>query len=729
MCQAIGICLKITGYIDSNNRYGIRFDGIDKLNNQIYTVDYIINDINKLKKYEIVDEDYYDGVDIFETYAIPDVTGYGRVSTTNINIFVEQINTYVETPYLDNKYPLNTSMPSILITSGGTGELGTGKVIPYGNGAIIDYPNSTLQNPTELFMNFAFAQISKVKHEDSGKSKLVIDNPFVTWEKSSYGTINPHKYYDRIRAYQDYWKKYQKHISLDVRFDPRLELFDDVVFDIKNGINCCGIVEEYSINYEGSFKGTLTLRNSNEVSDDLTLEFLEQYSSFQIEGSGGVKQIEYSINGKGWNTYNIKTSDYEVLHLHQGDKLQLRGKLTSLEGQRIRTGRCRLSGLIMSLFDNSLTIKGYALQHLFENAQVVGIDNENLLNAIKVSEMSYNTVFGNYFEEDVILKIPAKDILANSIYSMFGNTDVKITLDLTNAEVLHSSSIYTISSNSSGEYDLIFGKKLTTLPASYINGFSGRTINYYFKEFGFDEIPLFDVNNAVVNGNFKNIYTAKLYTDNYMIANSSVIKNNSYMTTTCYKLSGSRWNVLQTPTATRNRDGSITLSGNGSVGFSVYNISNFEKYADCSSIFYPTTLNLNNNTDVILAFRSLTDRRDMLSSKLSSQINIWYWNNQKTFFIDSSHLAPTIDLSGDILTITPQGDENKFIIVFVGQTSSSASGVLFLYETTNTTIDLTTILSRYLVAGTYSVGVRGYYNGSSYDTVTAISSWKTWTKS
>jgi hypothetical protein len=684
---------------------------------------YIISYSNQFKKYEIVDEDYWDDVSIWEYWAIYDESSLIKLKHSIIIKAYLVKNSNMDTQY-EGYYPYNFASLSVQpVPETYSGSLGSGDAYVFGNKIILKYPNSTLDDDLDVRITYPYVKMSKQLSVGSGNSLLELDNPFVaTAESSDRVSVINHTWLDLIRAFFNEWKDYQVHNELNVRFDPRLEIFDNIVYaDTKETLRC-GIVESIEMSYAGGFKAKVIIRDIGNYNEPLTLKFLESTTFYITRDNTTNQDFSISVNGGAWRTYTAKQSNYETINVNSGDEIRIKGNLTTVYHSLVHCGRCRLSGNVMSLLGNATEITmPNAFNGFLNNAIVVGIDTPYFLNATILKSNCYSNLFKSTFEEETKFIVPAKTIETQMFYGCFDSNRQKVVLDLTKATSFDTNCL-----NSLGyDTDIYYGNEITSIAGGYITCSTGGIVNYYFTKYNRDDVPQFDVEYAIILNTHKSSTTNNVYTDNYLLASACVIQASYLTAVNLYHSDKSPWNVLESPTVSFNSDGSATFS----------EVANAERYelvernnarinvlGVVSTSFNPKDLPLSDNKEYTAYLRAINDSdKSIISSKLSQQVNFWRVDSTKSYW-RGQFVYPQISLSGNVLTITPNGSESKYVIYISG-------GTPVWFETTETTIDLSTIPN--VSAGKHTVYVRYYWDTTetyNYGTVSPATS-TSWTKS
>ena len=731
--QADKECCVLRQTINAQNRYTIAFlFNQDKHPTDAPNDTYIISYSNQFKKYEIVDEDYWDDVSIWEYRAIYDESSLIKLThSIQVKGYLAK-NSNIDAQY-DGYYPYNFADLSISVSSG---SLGSGNTYIYGNKVVMNYPYSTVPDNGTITIAYPYVKISKQLSVGSGNSLLELDNPFVCANDSSDRVSSmSHQQLDLIRAFFNEWKNYQVHNELNVRFDPRLEIFDNIIYaDTKETLRC-GIVESIQMSYAGGFKAKVIVRDVGSANQPLTFTFLES-TTFSIRRDNSTNQeFQYSKNNETWTSYTAKQTGYTEISVNAGDTIKLRGNLSSAYHSFVYCGRCRLSGNIMSILGNTYTISNTDCFHSFlTNATIVGIDTPYLLNATTLQSSCYYGLFGGTFEEQTTFVVKATSLPSSAFYQAFSGTTSKVVLDLKSVKVFDTSCLTGLGYDT----DVYFGNEITSISSGYISHSTGGAINYYFTEYGIDDTPSFNLYNAICQYGSKSSSTNNVYTDNYKIANTAVVQAGSSGTgvlvgtiiVNAYHSDKTLWTIIDTPTITRNNDGTCVFTTDERADkYSVYerdtNNHNIVYKGDVVSPFDPATLTAygDNATGTIYIRGIKENTNSILSSKLSVALSFWKVNSNKSYWY-GAQVSPTLSLSGDILTITPYGGESKFVLYISGTTP-------VIYETTSTSVDLSTIPN--VESGSHTIYVRGYYDantsgGYEWDTVSQ-STYTTWTKS
>lgn len=680
---------------------------------------YLISYSNQFKKYEIVDENYWDDVSIWEHWAIYDENSSMIKLQHSIIIKAYLVkNSNMDAQY-EGYYPYNFASLSVQpVPETYSGSLGSGNAYVFGNKIILKYPNSTLDDDLDVRITYPYVKMSKQLSVGSGNSLLEIDNPFVSaGESSDRVSLIDHRYLNLMRAFFTEWKDYQVHNELNVRFDPRLEIFDNIIYaDTKETLRC-GIVESYEMSYSGGFKAKIIIRDIGNYNKPISLKFLENTTFYITRDNSTDQDFSISINGGAWRTYTAKQSGYEIINVNSGDEIRLKGNLTTVYHSLVYCGRCRLNGNIMSLLGNAESISTtYCFYRFFKNATVIAVDTPYLLNSKQNTINAYYELFGNTFEEDTKFVIPSRTLPNSCLYQAFSGVHNKVVLDITTVEEFGTGL------SVGYDTDIYFGNKITNIPSGYITCSTGGVINYFYTQYNRDDVPQFNVGYAITLSSSKTTNTANVYTDNYLIASACVIQASAQTTVNLYHNDKSAWNVLEAPNVSLHNDMSATFD----------NVPNAERYelvernvptvnviGVVSSPFSPKDYTFVANSYHSCFLRSINDSdKSIISSKLTTQVKFWYVNSTTVYWYNSTANVPTASLNGSILTITSSA--NKHIIII-------DSGNI-LYETSSLTVDLDTIPN--VSAGSHTVSVCDYYTEEDYNyvsqrTLTPI----TWTKS
>lgn len=276
IAQANGCFLTIGGIIDSSNQYKLKFV-FYRISNNTNTNDFVIEYKNMLKKPESIDSKYaYDGYEITERIETYSFDTYGQYYGDDVLVELENLPAqYVNSGFIEYnlpKYPFDNVKQGARVVDfyvydnngndvSSQFENGNDAVF-YNNGFILSCDSPIPSNYTVKVPYFSYFGISTNIISQSGSKKISINNPFVCARYNAYNESSPqsHNLRDRIRATVSYMAN-KEELEIECRFDTRAEIGDCIIVaDTPNTYKLC-IVEGYSMNYSGAYKGSMELVN------------------------------------------------------------------------------------------------------------------------------------------------------------------------------------------------------------------------------------------------------------------------------------------------------------------------------------------------------------------------------------------------------------------------------------------------------------------------------------
>lgn len=246
MAQAMGRTLQIKGHISDTHYIDTNFIDVSLTaptsSNYIISADIqydkpeyendIVYNYYELSKYSFKRADQEGGGNVYNIF---------NVSQSDDNTYIYFKNNFV--PYdmtLTNKVPSSVSLNYTLYQN------------CFMVSKVIGDTTTTWSCFAKIYVAENTCKLIKVNYggtqASNSKDYFQVDNALINAN-----------YYNLARAYLNKWGNEYEIVKVNYRFDPRLELFDGVKVRVGNRTRK-GIVESYTMTYNGSFKGSATIR-------------------------------------------------------------------------------------------------------------------------------------------------------------------------------------------------------------------------------------------------------------------------------------------------------------------------------------------------------------------------------------------------------------------------------------------------------------------------------------
>lgn len=282
VAQANGCLLTIKGVIDDQTMVYKLVCHFERLTSYELNTSYIVEYSSQTRKPESIESQYtYDGYEIVErveNYYFDSNAGGGAQFSGDDEVILTlpaEFSNKGIVEYDFPRFPYATSRSAttgydfnVLDENGNdvTSQYSSGQDLDvYNHGFKISCNNQIPSYYSVKFRYFAYSGISQEIWKASGKNPISIDNPFICCRCNTYdGTVNNHDLVNRIRQTVVYMKG-KEEMTVECRFDPRLEAGDCILIATDSDTYERCVVEHYTMSYNGSFKGTIDSCDLGEI--------------------------------------------------------------------------------------------------------------------------------------------------------------------------------------------------------------------------------------------------------------------------------------------------------------------------------------------------------------------------------------------------------------------------------------------------------------------------------